>query len=71
MKPEQIPNDPDALAAMIDELMAAGSQQINLEIGEQTRIQTVNSTDCSGKPGACAVPNFDHIDQMEPEEDDD
>ena len=71
MKPEQIPNDPDALAAMIDELMAAGSQHINLEIGEQTRIQTVNSTDCSGKPGACAVPNFDHIDRMEPEEDDD
>lgn len=62
--------DPDELAAMIDELMSAGSQHINLEIGEETRVQTVNSTDCSGKPGACAVPNFEEIDQTASEEDD-
>ena len=52
------PNDPDELAALIDLLMAQGSQHINLEVGEETKVQTVNSTECSGKPGACAVPNL-------------
>ena len=70
-KPAAAAPDPDELAAMIDELMSAGSQHVNLQIGDETRVQTVNSTDCSGKPGACAVPNFDHIDQMKSEEDDD
>ena len=54
--------DPDVLAEMIDRIFAGGTQHINLEIGEQTGIRTVNSTDCSGKPGACAVPNFPYID---------
>ena len=50
--------DPDELAALIDRLVAQGTQHINLAIGAETRVQTVNSTACS-PPGACAVPNFD------------
>ena len=57
--------DPDVLAEMIDRLFESGTQHINLEIGEQTGIRTVNSTDCSGKPGACAVPNFPYLDETE------
>ncbi len=66
-----IPNDPakaaedaDALAAMIDELMAAGTQHINLTAGAETVVWTVNSTACSPK-GACAVPNFELNDEDE------
>lgn len=47
----------DELAALIDALVASGTQHIDLEIGTETRIRTVNSTDCS-KPGACAIPNL-------------
>ncbi len=54
-----IPNDPalepDDLAALIDSLIASGTQHINLEVGAETRVQTVSSTDCC-KPGACAQP---------------
>jgi len=57
-QPEKV-TDSDVLAAMIDELMSSGTQHLNLEMGDVTRIQTVNSTDCGGKPGACAVPNFE------------
>ncbi|MBQ8922872.1 MAG: hypothetical protein IJ060_12095 [Oscillospiraceae bacterium] len=69
MKPNELPadaaelHDPDALAEMIDRLFESGTQHINLEIGEQTGIRTVNSTDCGGKPGACAVPNFPYNDE--------
>ena len=59
--------DPDELVRMLDGLFAAGTQHVNLESGAQTVIRSVGSTDCSGKPGACAVPNFDYID-AEPEE---
>ena len=55
MTPNDPTRDPDELAALIDSLVAAGSQHINLEVGEQTRVQTVSSTDCC-KPGACAQP---------------
>ena len=47
----------EELAALLDDLFSSGSQHINLEIGEETRVQTVNSTECSGKPGACMIPN--------------
>lgn len=50
----------EELAALLDRLFSAGSQHVNLEIGEETRIQTVNSTDCSGRPGACAIPNAEY-----------
>ena len=53
--------DPDELAALLDSLVSAGTQHINLEIGEQTRVQTVNSTECS-KPGACSIPNMPYED---------
>ena len=53
--------DPDALAALLDSLVEGGTQHINLVIGEQTRIRTVNSTECS-KPGSCAVPNMPYED---------
>ena len=62
MRPNEPQPDADALAAMLDELMAQGTQHINLTVGEQTRIRTVNSTEC-GPKGACAVPNFELNDE--------
>lgn len=62
MKQNEIPAPqpeltPDALAALIDSLMASGTQHINLTSGEETSVQTVNSTElCKG--GACAVPTL-------------
>ncbi|MDE6005840.1 MAG: hypothetical protein K2G88_10720 [Oscillospiraceae bacterium] len=49
----------DEIVALLDSLVNSGSQHINLNIGEETKIQTVNSTDCSNKLGACAIPNFE------------
>ena len=57
-------HDPDELAALIDGLMASGTQHINLDARAATRVTTVNSTDC-GRTGACAVPNFDSEDPDE------
>ena len=63
----RIPQDmtPDELAALLDHLCETGSQHINLQIGEQTKVQTVNSTECNPMLGPCAVPNLGE----EPEED--
>ncbi len=60
MKPQNDALDAQAeeLAALLDALVESGSGHINLAVGEQTKIRTINSTDCSGKPGACAVPTF-------------
>ena len=58
--------DADALVALLDQLCASGSQHINLDIGQQTKVQTVNSTECNPQLGPCAVPNLGE----EPEEDD-
>ncbi|MDE7093889.1 MAG: hypothetical protein K2O52_03140 [Oscillospiraceae bacterium] len=55
----------DEIVALLDNLVNSGSQHINLNIGEETKIQTVNSTDCSGKLGACAIPNFDDDEEDE------
>ena len=52
----------DELVALLDALAVSGSQHINLDIGEQTKVQTVNSTECNPKLGACAVQNFDDED---------
>ena len=66
MKQNEIPEtEADELAALIDSLVASGTQHIDLEIGTETRIRTVNSTECS-KPGACAIPNLSD----DPEDDD-
>lgn len=67
MKPQNDALDAQAeeLAALLDALVESGSGHINLAVGEQTKIQTINSTDCSGKLGACAVPTF-----LDEEEDD-
>ncbi|MBQ9907280.1 MAG: hypothetical protein IJM46_10970 [Oscillospiraceae bacterium] len=62
MRPNDPQPDADELAAMLDELMAQGTQHVNLTVGAQTRIQTVNSTEC-GPKGACAVPNFELNDE--------
>ena len=62
MRPIEPQPDADELAAMLDELMAQGTQHVNLTVGAQTRIQTVNSTEC-GPKGACAVPNFELNDE--------
>ena len=48
----------------VDELMASGTQHVNLDAGDITRVTTVNSTEC-GKNGPCAVPNFDSEDADE------
>lgn len=55
----------DEIAELLDALVSSGSQHINLNIGEETKVQTVNSTDCSGKLGACAIPNFNEDDDEE------
>lgn len=51
-------DDAEALADLIDHLIDCGTQHITLETGDKTMIRTVHSTDCSGKPGPCAVPNL-------------
>lgn len=53
-----IPSDMDAdeLAELLDSLVASGSQHIQLSIGEETKVQTINSTDCC--TGACAIPTL-------------
>jgi hypothetical protein len=61
MKPaneEELNRQADELAELIDSLVAGGSGRIHLEVGDETRVRTVNSTDCSGTLGACAVPTF-------------
>ena len=55
----------DELVALLDHLCETGSQHINLQIGERTKVQTVNSTECNPALGPCAVPNLGE----EPEED--
>lgn len=55
----------EELAEMLDELFSAGTQHVNLTIGEETKVQTVNSTECNGKPGACAIPNTEWDDEEE------
>jgi pyruvate-formate lyase len=62
----KIPMNPDAelnqqaeeLVALLDALAESGSQHIHLNVGEETKIQTVNSTECNPQLGACAIPNF-------------
>ena len=66
MRPNEPVADAEALAALIDSLVASGTQHINLEIGEQTRVRTVNSAECS-PAGACAVPTPEAIDEDLPE----
>ena len=56
--------EPDELAALIDSLIENGTQHINLEIGAETRVQTVNSMECS-RPGSCAIPNMPYEDDAE------
>ena len=58
--------DADALVELLDQLCASGSQHINLNIGQETKVQTVSSTECNPQAGPCAVPNLGGA----PEEDD-
>ena len=51
--------DIDALVDLLESLAASGSQHINLDVGEEMRVQTVSSTECSGRQGPCMVPNFE------------
>ncbi|MBQ9696846.1 MAG: hypothetical protein IJV58_10550 [Oscillospiraceae bacterium] len=60
----------DALVGLLDGLCEAGSQHINLNTAaglDGARVQTVNSTECGGRPGPCAVPN----EGGDPEDDED
>ena len=63
-KPQEM--DPEELVALLDELCATGTQHINLTVGEETTVQTLNSTECSGILGACAIPTLGG----DPDEDD-
>lgn len=49
-------DDADALAALLDQLVSSGTQHITLETGAETKIRTVHTADCGGKPGPCAIP---------------
>lgn len=55
----QIPQnmDPDALVELLDALCASGSQHINLTVGSETKVQTMNSTECCSG-GACSIPTL-------------
>ncbi len=64
-EPKDLDAQAEELVDMLDALVAGGSEHINLQVGEETHVQTVNSTDCSGT-GACAVPTF--FDDEEDEE---
>jgi len=69
-KNPQIPEDRDVdeLVALLDSLVSSGSQHINLDIGEVTKVQTVNSTECNPKLGPCALPNVELEDDSEGKE---
>ncbi len=74
MKPQNNPDldtQAEELAALLDALVEGGSGHINLQVGEQTKVQTINSTDCSGKNGACAVPTFFDEDEEDSDKTDD
>ena len=64
MRPNEPQPDADELVAMLDALIENGTQHINLTVGDKTRVQTVNSTECS-RPGACAIPNMPYEDDAE------
>ena len=55
-------DDPVELASLIDKLMAEGKGHVNIEAKETesgsriATVTTVNSTECSGKKGACCQP---------------
>ncbi|MDE5564323.1 MAG: hypothetical protein K2I93_04150 [Oscillospiraceae bacterium] len=62
--PDILPDmDADDLVALLDSLFSSGSQHIQLNIGDETKVQTMNSTDCC--TGACAIPTLGD----EPDED--
>ncbi|MBR2283272.1 MAG: hypothetical protein IJ874_02480 [Ruminococcus sp.] len=60
---------PDELAELIDRLMAEGSGHVNIDSStdesDALRVETVKSTDCTGKQGACCQPTEDEIDPDE------
>lgn len=64
-----LPEDlsPEELADLIDSLMASGTQHLNLTAGAETRIQTVNSTDCCSG-GACSIPTLGEDDAADEKE---
>ncbi len=58
-------NDPQALADLIDSLMADGSGHVNIisdEDSSELKVNVVNSTDYCGNKGACCQPTENSID---------
>ncbi len=55
-------SDADEVADLIDALMSSGSQHVSFEIGDDTKVRTVNSTDC-GKAGPCSLPSTEYTDR--------
>ena len=62
-----VPDDQaEELAALLDSLMEGGTQHIDLTVGAETQIRTVNST-AFCQNGACAVPTLGDDDEQEGE----
>ncbi len=59
-------DDPEELADLIDKLMEQGSGHVNIVAdgsGQGLKVDTVKSTDCSGRKGACMQPTEDAVDE--------
>lgn len=63
----QMPNNPQELANLIDELMAGGSGHVNIKSADddEVKVDIINSTDYCGNKGACCQPTEDAIDEDE------
>lgn len=65
---DNLPENPEELAVLIDRLMAQGSGHVNITSdadSDRVRIDVVNSTDFCGNKGACCQPTEDVIDEDE------
>ncbi len=61
-------NEASELADLIDKLMSEGSGHLNITSGgnDGIKVDTVNSTECSGSKGACCQPT-----ELDADEEDD
>lgn len=54
-------DNPSDLVSLLDKLMSEGNGHVNIEANDESgsgvaTVKTVNSTDCTGKKGACCQP---------------
>ncbi len=57
----------DELVELLDSLVKTGSGHINLQVGEDTVVQTVKSNDCGMGNMACHIPNLSSEDDEDDE----